>query len=78
MGDGKLVLGGFRVEGAIVDVEPLGIVRLANKEDRSGERGCAGADDALGEHLSALPLYLNLLKLRIAVQPHRHQGHARQ
>jgi len=40
----------------IVDEKPLGLVHLANKEDRSGEWGHAWANDALGEHLSALPL----------------------
>jgi hypothetical protein len=66
--DGELVLGRLRVEGAIVDAETPGPVRLVNKENWCGERGRAWADNALREHDRDLALQLVLLQLGVVVR----------
>ena len=69
-GYGKLVLGSLGVEGAVVDAETLGLIRLANKEYRRREWRSARADNPLGEHGVALALQLILLQLGVSVWSH--------
>jgi hypothetical protein len=59
--DGELVLGRPRVEGAIVDAETPGPIRLVNKENWCREQGRAQADNALHKHDRDLALHLVLL-----------------
>jgi len=76
--DQEFVLGHLGVEGAVVDAETPGLVRLANEEHRRRERRRAGTDDPLCEHGVALPLQLILLQLGVAVRPHGNRGGVRQ
>jgi hypothetical protein len=68
--NGELVLGRLGVEGAVVDVEALRLVRFTDEEHGRRERRSARPDDALGEHGFALPFQLILLQLGVAVRAH--------
>jgi hypothetical protein len=68
--DGKLVLGSLGVEGAVVDAETLGLIRLADKEYGRREWRSARVDNPLGEHGVALALQLILLQLGVSIWSH--------
>jgi len=70
--DGEHVADGDGIEGAVVDAESPCPVLLAHQQDRGGERGRAGAYDALPHHVRALALDLVLQQLGVSVRSNRH------
>ena len=76
-GDGERILDGEGVQGAVVDAETPGAIRLLDEEDRRRERRVAAADDALLDHGGALALQLVLVRRQVPVGADDHRCHVR-
>jgi hypothetical protein len=63
------------VERAVVDIEVPCVIVLLHQEHRRGERRCTRADDALLEHVMALPFQFILYQLRLTIGLAGHERH---